>query len=90
MSRLLQDTSHILCEKIDTKQEIDAQISSKAFEQKVMSIVPICIILYLRASFGGFIEMLYGNVVGIIVMTVCLFIYTAALFWGRKIVDIEV
>lgn len=90
MSRLLQQTSHILCDKIDTRQEIDAQIAAKAFEQKIMSIMPAGIILYMRLSFSGFIEVLYGDLAGCVIMTICLAVYAAALFWGRKIVRIEV
>ena len=90
MSRLLMDTSHIICGKIDTKQEIDAQIASKAFEQKIMSVMPAAIIIYLRLSFSGFIEMLYGNIPGIVIMSVCLIIYGAGFYWGLRIVDVEV
>lgn len=90
MSRLLFSTSRILCDKIDTKQEIDAQIASKAFEQKIMSLMPACIILYMRVSFEGFIENLYGTLFGVIVMSVCLMVYAAAFFWGKRIISIEV
>lgn len=89
MSRILLQTSDILCDKIDTKQEIDSQLASRAFEQKIMSIMPACIILYMRVSFHGFIETLYGNALGVFVMTACLGLYAAAFFWGRKIVNIE-
>ena len=89
MNRLLLQTSQILCDKIDTKLEIDAQIAAKAFEQKIMSIMPACIVLYMRVSFPGFVETLYGNMFGCIVMSVCLAVYTAAFFWGRMIVRFE-
>lgn len=90
MNRMLLSTSDILCDKIDTKQEIDAQIAAKAFEQKIMSLTPACIIVYLRVSFSGLIENLYGSYIGATVMTVNLIIYIAAFVWGRKIIDIEV
>lgn len=90
MNRLLSQTSRILCDKIDTRQEIDAQIAAKAFEQKIMSAMPACIIVYMRVSFQGFIETLYHNAFGIIVMSVCLTVYAIAFFWGRKIVRVEI
>ena len=90
MNRMLMQITRVLCDKIDTKQEIDAQIAAKAFEQKIMSLMPACIIVYMRVSFRGFIETLYGNLFGVLMMTVCLLVYAAALFWGRKIVHIEI
>lgn len=90
MNSMLLSTTEILCDKIDTKQEIDALIASKVFEQKIMSLAPACIIVYLRVSFSGFVENLYGNLPGVLIMTVNLLVYAAAFLWGRKITDIEV
>lgn len=90
MNRLLLQTSRILCDKIDTRQEIDAQIASKVFEQKIMSVMPACIVVYMRVSFQGFIETLYGNLPGAVMMSICLAFYAAAFFWGRKIVRAEI
>ena len=90
MNRMLLSTSDILCDRIDTRQEIETLIAAKAFEQKIMSLTPACIIVYLRISFSGFMENLYGNLFGEAVMTVCLIIYAAAYIWGKKITDIEV
>lgn len=89
MGKLLMDTSQILCDKIDCKQEIDAMIASKVMENKVMSIIPAGIVVYMRVGFPGFIEMLYGNTAGMLFMSVCLLIYAAALLLSKKIVDID-
>lgn len=90
MNRVLLSTTDILCDKIDTKQEIDALIAAKVFEQKIMSLAPAGIIVYLRLSFSGFIENLYGNLPGVLIMTGNLILYAAAFLWGRKITEIEV
>ncbi len=90
LSAVLQDTWKTLCEKIDTKQEIDTVIASKRYEQNFMSLMPAGIILYLRFTFSGFMERLYGNALGILLMTVCLAIYTGAFVLGRRLVRIEV
>lgn len=90
LSAVLQDTWKTLCEKIDTRQEIDTVIASKRYEQNFMSLMPAGIILYLRFTFSGFMEKLYGNALGILLMTVCLAIYTGAFVLGRRLVRIEV
>ena len=83
------ETGAVAVAMTSTEEEIDALIAAKAFEQKIMSLMPACIILYMRVSFHGFIETLYGNLFGVIVMTACLALYAAAFLWGKKIVSIE-
>ena len=90
MGRLLDDTWRTVCGKIDTKQEIDRQLSSVRFEQTIMSVMPAVIILYMRFSFGGFMDGLYGNITGALIMTACLAIYAGAFMLGRKLVRIEI
>ena len=90
MSKMLGETRNIICDKIDTKKEIDEQLAEAAFEQKIMSLMPAGIIIYMRLTFSGFIEQLYGNIGGVIVMTGCLALYAASFIWGRKMVRIEV
>lgn len=90
MDRILHDAWRTLSGKIDTKQEIDAGMAAKKYEQTVMSIMPAGIILYLGLSFPDLLEQMYTTGMGRIVMSVCLAVYAAAYFLGRKMVDIEV
>ena len=55
-----------------------------------MSLMPAGIIVYLQMTSPGFLSVLYGNPFGIAAMSICLAIYAAAYWMGRKIVDIEV
>lgn len=81
--------SHI-SEKIEVKREIDTIMTAKRLEFRIMSVVPFVMICYLKMSFPDFMEVLYGNVFGIILMTVCLLIYVGAYELGQRIVEIEV
>ncbi len=90
MGKVLSDTREIITQKIETAQEIDKILSSKIYEQKIMSIMPAAVILYLRMTFDGFIEQLYGNFIGVMIMTACLMVYILAYWMGRRIVHIEV
>lgn len=90
MDKVIQKVARMLGDKIDVKKEIETTLSAKKSEQAIMSLMPAGIILYLQISSPGFLSVLYGNPVGICAMTICLGIYAAAYWLGRKIVDIEV
>lgn len=90
MGKILQNTWRTLCGKIDTRQEMDTLLAARRYEQTVMSLMPAGIILYLRFSFSGFVERLYGNLPGVCVTSVCLLIYALAFCLGRKMTEIEV
>jgi len=77
-------------EKIDVEREIETVISAKKMELRIMTAIPFAMIVYLRLSFPEFLSVLYGNVAGIIIMSVCLVIYLVAYETGKRIVEIEV
>lgn len=77
-------------EKIDVLREIDTLMSAKKMEQNIMSTIPFLIILYLNLSTSGFLNVLYGNITGIVIMSGCLGLYLFAFFMAQKIVNIEV
>ncbi len=76
--------------KTETSEEIEANLSGKSSEQKIMSAAPIFLIGYTSITSPGFLDVCYHNVLGISIMTVSLLIYLAAFLWGRKIMQIEV
>ena len=91
MIAVLKQTIETICMKLEVQQEIyTIRIVAKQMEFKIMSAIPMGIIVYLKVSFPGFLSVLYGSAVGKIVMTVCLIIYFVAYQWGRKILEIEV
>ena len=87
---IIRSTTETISEKIDVKREIRTIISAKQFEQNIMNYVPIGIILYMRVTSGEMFEKVYGNVVGVLLMTGCLLVYFFARIIAEKIVDIKV
>lgn len=79
-----------ICDKMEVSEEIHAVMAQKEMEQKVMCIAPVGILLFFRLSAPEFIGKLYGNFLGICVMSGALFLYGAAFLLGMKIVEIEV
>ena len=90
MTQMIQKVARMLGDKIDVKKEIEATLAAKKSEQMIMSLMPAGIILYLQLASPGFLDILYGNPFGICAMTVCLAVYGAAYWMGKRIVEIEV
>lgn len=90
MIAIIRDTVRQISDKIDVKREIDTILAAKKYEFRVMSVIPYIIIGYMSVSFPEFMESLYGNVVGIGVMTGCLAIYAGAYYLGIKMIKIEI
>lgn len=90
MIAIIKSTTNQIGDKIDVRREIQTILASKRYEFKVMSAVPYGIIAYMGISFPEFMTCLYGNIIGIGVMTVCLGIYIAAYYLGVRLTEIEV
>lgn len=78
-----------ISEKIEVRREIYTIISGKKMEGKIMTLIPLGMILYFWISSPGFLDCLYQGM-GRIVMSALLLLYLAAFFWSRKISDISV
>ncbi|MFT3982663.1 MAG: hypothetical protein QM697_02050 [Lachnospiraceae bacterium] len=89
-SRIIQRNVEIMHTKQEIEQEIEVLLSGKRYEQKIMSIIPLAIIGYLRYSTNEFSEVLYHNAAGIFGMSMCLAVFTAAYLLSERIAAIEV
>ena len=87
---IIQTTVGRICDKIEVSEEIHTVMAEKALEQKVMCVVPFGVVGFFRLSSPEFICKLYGNLLGVVIMTIALLLYGAAFFLGVKIVEIEV
>lgn len=88
--KIMCKTSENIADKIRVEDEIETMIAARKLEQKIMNIVPLFLIGYLELVSGEYLEVLYGNVGGIILMSVCLAAYIAALQLSERMSCIEV
>ncbi|NLJ89849.1 MAG: hypothetical protein GX323_03030 [Clostridiales bacterium] len=88
--KILRNTGNSIGDKIEVKREIKTLIASKRFESKIMSIIPFTIILYLKLFSPGFLDPLYNNIIGFIIMSCLLIIYVFAYKISENIMNIEV
>ena len=87
---ILQKTAMKLEEKLEVLQEIETMVAEKQLEMKVMVILPIVILTYIKVTSYDFIEGLYHCPMGIIVMSICLAVYLFMMALGYKILNISV
>lgn len=88
MSEIIKSVTDDIVLKEEAKEEINTAITEKRLEQKVMSVIPMFIILYITVSSPGFLSIMYESILGKIIMTGCIIAYTAAYIWGEKIIQI--
>ena len=87
---IIRNVVRQMSEKLDVEREIDTILSAKKMEFRIMTLIPLGMIGYLKISFPEFLDVLYGNAVGVIIMSVCLGIYLVAYQMGKRMVEIEV
>lgn len=87
---IIRNTISCIQQKQETLQEIETCLAGKVMEQKIMSLIPLMILAYMKIASPEFLDVMYGNTAGTAIMGICLGIYGAAYIWGRKIVNIEV
>lgn len=90
MTEILSDTADTIEQKIMVDREIHVLVSAKKMEQKIMNMVPFLIIIYIELTSKGFFDVLYHNLTGVLIMTVCLVVYLAAFTISKRLVEIEV
>lgn len=90
MMKIFQDTVEKIRQKSDVERQIQTVLAAKRMEQHIMELVPFGILIYVGLASPDFLKPLYGNLTGIIVMTVCLLAYAGAFLLAEKILDIQV
>jgi len=90
LTQIIRTTAGIISSKLEIKREIATQIAAKKFEANIMKIVPAGILLYLSATSSGFLEPLYHNIFGVLIMSVLLTVYILSCRFIDKITTIEI
>lgn len=75
-------------QRMETKQAIETLIHGKKMESRIMCIIPFFILFYMDITSTGYFDVLYHNLAGIIIMTVCLGVYIFAFFISEKITEL--
>lgn len=86
---IIRNTAAGIGQRQETLLEIETTLSGKVMEQRIMSLIPLLILAYVRFSSPGFMDPMYRGAAGRLVMSACLVLWVLAFLWGRKITDIR-
>ncbi len=84
MNQVISNASEILMQKMSIEREIRVMVSQKKFEGKIISVMPVLIIMILNIVSPGYLENLYCTIGGRLVMTTALF----GIFVAYKLTEI--
>ena len=87
LPEIIDTTALAIGRRIDAVQEIKTMLSGRQMEQNIMKAMPFGILIYVGSSYPGYFDVLYHNLQGIAVMTICLVIYLAAYVVGDRILQ---
>lgn len=87
MTEIIKSVTDDIVLKETTRDEIAASVTEKRMEQRIMSVIPIFIILYITITTPGFLDVMYASVLGKLIMTGCIAAYVMAYLWGERIIQ---
>ena len=89
MTSIMRRTADRLRQNFQVQEEIRLAMSSQQLQQRIMNMMPFGILLYLRIGNSEFLDPLYHNMTGVLIMTGCLALYAAAWRIGVTITEID-
>ena len=88
--KVLEKASGIITDKITIEKEIHAITAQKRFETKILTAIPLLLILVLQLLSPDYISVLYHGITGRLLMTMALVGIGAAYYISTKITQSEV
>lgn len=88
--KIIRTTVQKLTDSMEVRQEILTLLAGKRLEGRIMNGMPMFLLAYLNFTSGDFLEPLYGNLSGALIMSGALLGYFAALKLSEHILDIQV
>ena len=85
IGEVIKRTVDLIREKAEIKEELETLVHAKQMENRIMCMVPFFILLYINLTSPGYFDVLYHNVVGVVIMTICMLLYLAAVCMADRI-----
>jgi len=90
MKEIIRHTAAIISDKLRIKEEIYTLLAERKFEQKVLNIMPIALLLLLSWSTGDYMTPVFTTVLGRVIMTIAIMLLLLAYVISERITNIEV
>lgn len=87
---IISHTVQVMNDRFQVKEELRTLTASRKFEQKIMSLMPFLIILYIDGTSPGFFTVMYTTWMGRCIMSGCLGVYALSCYLAGGILDISV
>ena len=84
---IIHATANRISRKVDLQREIITDLAARRLESRVMKMVPMFMLLYLNLTSPGYFDLLYGNLSGVIIMSLCLLFYLLAYVWSERMLQ---
>lgn len=86
---IIRNSTQIIADKIEVSQEIETMLSGQKMEQKVLTIMPFLLVLFMTKTSGGFMDPIFTTALGRIIATISLSVIFLANIWSKKIASIR-
>lgn len=90
ISEILSMVSGMIGEKIIFKRETMTITAAKRYEAKILTIVPVVMVIFLALSAPSYMKPLFDTMFGKTISFIGFFLLTVNYYVGQKIVDIEI
>ena len=86
---IIERTTGVIRDRTAVSEEIRNLTASRRYEQNIMNILPFGMILYIRITSPGFMDVMYETLVGRIIMSASLALLVGAALLAQRILDIR-
>jgi tight adherence protein B len=86
----IKSSTDIIADKIEVLNDINSILAEKKLEQNILFVMPIAMILMLSISAKDFMQPVFTEPVGRVIMTISMGLFASAYFIAEKITNIEV
>ena len=86
---IIKSTADVIHTRVELKRELRTVIASKKYEADIMKLIPFGLLIYLRLFSPDMVSALYGNLFGIVFMTIVLLVYLLLCRISDHVVKIE-
>ncbi len=85
----MHKAAFMISEKINLENEMETMVYQKKLEGRMIALVPFVILLFLQWMSPGYLEVMYSNAGGILLMSLALLMTGTAYMWMERMTDVE-
>lgn len=88
--QIIRQTTDVIADKIEVESEMDTLLSGKKMEQKVVTVMPVALTLFMTVTTDGFMDPVFTEPGGRVISTIALALILAGALWSNAITRIKI